>query len=65
MIIDTSCYPTNRVDLAWRYDGDLFTGERLIQMMDGPFTINGKPPASTKPLFNPRRATPSIPTPTV
>ncbi|UXC34635.1 amidohydrolase family protein [Cupriavidus gilardii] len=43
MIIDTSCYPTNLVDLAWRHDGEPFTGERLIQMMDGPFLINGKP----------------------
>ncbi len=43
MIIDTSCYPTNLVDLAWRHDGDPFTGERLLKMMDGPYTVNGKP----------------------
>ena len=24
MIIDTSCYPTNLVDLAWRHDGEPF-----------------------------------------
>lgn len=43
MIIDTSCYPTDLVDLAWQHDGDPFSGERLIQMMNGPYTINGKP----------------------
>ncbi len=43
MIFDTSCYPTNLVDLAWRHDGDPFTGERLVKMMDGPYLINGKP----------------------
>ena len=43
MIIDTSCYPTNLVDLAWRHDGEPFTGERLIKMMDGPYTVCGKP----------------------
>ena len=31
MIIDTSCYPTNLVDLAWRHDGEPFSGERLIE----------------------------------
>lgn len=43
MIIDMSCYPTNMVDLAWRHDGEPFTGERLLKMMDGPFVVNGKP----------------------
>ena len=43
MIIDTSCYPTNLVDLAWRHDGEPFSGERLIEVMDGPYIINGKP----------------------
>ena len=43
MIIDTSCYPTNLVDIAWRHDGEPFTGERLIKMMDGPYTVCGKP----------------------
>ena len=43
MIIDTSCYPTQLVDLAWRHDGDPFTGERLLKMMDGPYTVCGKP----------------------
>ena len=43
MIIDLSCYPTKVVDTAWRHDGEPFTGERLIQMMDGPYTVNGKP----------------------
>ena len=42
MIIDMSCYPTDKVDLAWRHDGPPFTAERLIRMMDGPYIINGK-----------------------
>ena len=42
MIIDLSCYPTKVVDSAWRHDGDPFTGERLLKMMDGPYTVNGK-----------------------
>ena len=53
MIIDTSCYPTNLVDLAWRHDGDPFTGERLLKMMDGPFTINGKPRRIDKAFIQP------------
>ena len=43
MIIDISCYPTKIVDLAWRHDGEPFTGERLLKMMDGPYYVNGKP----------------------
>jgi len=43
MIIDLSCYPTDLPDLAWRHDGEPFTGERLLKMMDGPYWINGKP----------------------
>ncbi|MEC4020794.1 amidohydrolase family protein [Streptomyces sp. H27-D2] len=43
MIIDTHMHPTNIVDQAWRHDGDPFTGERTIAMMDGPYMINGKP----------------------
>ena len=43
MIIDISCYPTKLVDLAWRHDGEPFTGERLLKMMDGPYYVNGKP----------------------
>lgn len=43
MIIDASCYPTLVPDLAWRHDGDPFTGERLLKMMDGPYWVNGKP----------------------
>ncbi|QBE61775.1 amidohydrolase family protein [Pseudoduganella lutea] len=53
MIIDTSCYPTNLVDLAWRHDGDPFTGERLIRMMDGPYIINGKPRRIDKAFIQP------------
>ena len=43
MIIDTHLHPTNKVDEAWRHTGEPFTGERLLEMMDGPFMINGKP----------------------
>ena len=43
MIIDTHLHPTNKVDEAWRHTGEPFTGERLLEMMDGPFVINGKP----------------------
>ena len=42
MIIDLSCYPTKVVDTAWRHDGEPFTGERLLKMMDGPYYVNGK-----------------------
>ncbi|WP_144139453.1 amidohydrolase family protein [Paraburkholderia sp. BCC1884] len=53
MIIDTSCYPTNLVDLAWRHDGEPFSGERLIEVMDGPYTINGKPRRIDKAFIQP------------
>src|SRR5690606_33931687 len=53
MIIDTSCYPTDLVDLAWQHDGEPFSGERLIQMMDGPYTINGKPRRIDKAFIQP------------
>lgn len=53
VIIDLSCYPTDLVDLAWRHDGDPFTGERLLKMMDGPFTINGKPRRIDKAFIQP------------
>jgi len=43
MIIDTHLHPTNVVDEAWRHTGTPFTGERMIEMMDGPYWINGKP----------------------
>jgi len=42
MIIDIHCHPTNYIDAAWRHGGEPFTAERLIQMMDGPYLINGK-----------------------
>lgn len=53
MIIDISCYPTKLVDLAWRHDGDPFTGERLLKMMDGPFWVNGKPRRIDKAFIQP------------
>jgi predicted TIM-barrel fold metal-dependent hydrolase len=53
MIIDTSCYPTNLVDLAWRHDGEPFTGERLIRMMDGPYSVCGKPRRIDKAFIQP------------
>ena len=53
MIIDTSYYPTNQVDLAWWHDGEPFTGERLIKMMDGPYTVNGKPRRIDKAFIQP------------
>lgn len=53
MIIDTSCYPTDVVDRAWRHDGDPFTGERLLEMMDGPYLINGKPRRIDKAVIRP------------
>ncbi len=59
MIIDISCYPTDLVDLAWRHDGDPFTGERLLEMMDGPYMVNGKPRRIDKAFIQPPRATPS------
>lgn len=58
MIIDISCYPTDLVDLAWRHDGDPFTGERLLEMMDGPYMVNGKPRRiDKKPSSSRRKAT--------
>jgi len=53
MIIDLSCYPTDLVDLAWRHDGEPFSGERLIKMMDGPYWINGKPRRVDKAFIQP------------
>lgn len=53
MIIDLSCYPTKLVDLAWRHDGEPFTGERLLKMMDGPFYVNGKPRRIDKAFIQP------------
>ena len=53
MIIDISCYATDLVDLAWRHDGDPFTGERLLQMMDGPYMVNGKPRRIDKAFIQP------------
>ena len=41
MIIDTHLHPTNVVDEAWRHTGTPFTGERMLEMMDGPYWING------------------------
>ena len=43
MIIDTHLHPTNVVDEAWRHTGEPFNGERMLEMMDGPYWINGKP----------------------
>ena len=42
MIIDTHLHPTNVVDEAWRHTGEPLTGERMLEMMDGPYWINGK-----------------------
>jgi predicted TIM-barrel fold metal-dependent hydrolase len=53
MIIDISCYPTRQVDLAWRHDGEPFTGERLLKLMDGPFWVNGKPRRIDKAFIQP------------
>ncbi|RVG32287.1 amidohydrolase family protein [Sinorhizobium meliloti] len=53
MIIDISCYPTKIVDLAWRHDGEPFTGERLLKMMDGPYYVNGKPRRIDKAFIQP------------
>jgi predicted TIM-barrel fold metal-dependent hydrolase len=53
MIIDMSCYPTKVVDTAWRHDGEPFTGEHLIRMMDGPYTVNGKPRRVDMALIQP------------
>ena len=43
VIIDTHLHPTNVVDQAWRHTGEPFNGERMLEMMDGPYWINGKP----------------------
>ena len=53
MIIDMSCYPTEVVDMAWRHDGEPFTGERLIKMMDGPYWVNSKPRRIDKAFIQP------------
>ena len=53
MIFDMSCYPTQVVDYAWRHDGDPFTTERLLQMMDGPYWVNGKPRRVDKAFIQP------------
>jgi predicted TIM-barrel fold metal-dependent hydrolase len=53
MIIDSACHPTKVVDLAWWHDGEPFTGERLIKMMDGPYTVNGKPRRVDKAFIQP------------
>src|SRR5204863_7495289 len=53
MIIDLSCYPTKVIDSAWRHDGDPFTGERLLKMMDGPFYVNDKPRRVDKAFIQP------------
>ena len=53
MIIDLSCYPTKEIDSAWRHDGDPFTGERLIKMMDGPYYVNGKARRVDKAFIQP------------
>ena len=41
MIIDVHMHPTDHVDAAWRHGGKPFTGERMLQMMDGPYMVNG------------------------
>ena len=53
MIIDISCFPTQKVDSAWRHDGEPFTGERLLKMMDGPYMVNGKPRRIDKAFIAP------------
>ena len=53
MIIDIACYPTDKVDSAWRHDGPPFTGERLLKMMDGPYSVNGKPRRIDKAFIAP------------
>jgi predicted TIM-barrel fold metal-dependent hydrolase len=42
MIIDIHCHPTNYVDAAWRHGGTPYTGERLIELMDGPYMVCGR-----------------------
>jgi len=53
MIIDIACYPTDKVDSAWRPDGPPFTGERLLKMLDGPYSVNGKPRRIDKAFIAP------------
>jgi len=53
MIIDSACHPTKVVDLAWWHDGEPFTGERLLKMMDGPYSVNGKPRRVDKAFIQP------------
>jgi predicted TIM-barrel fold metal-dependent hydrolase len=53
MIIDISCYPTQVVDLAWQHDGEPFTGEKLLAMMDKPYYVNGKPRRIDKAFIQP------------
>ena len=64
MIIDTSCYPTNLVDLA-SFRGEPFSGERLIEVMDPYSVTTASRAASTRRSFNRRKATRSIRGPTV
>lgn len=43
MFIDVHCHPTNCPDQAWAHGGsDPFTAEKLIKLLDGPFTVCGK-----------------------
>ncbi|MBL8289834.1 MAG: amidohydrolase [Rubrivivax sp.] len=53
MIIDISCYPTDQVDLAWWHDGEPYSTERLLQTMDGPYWVNGKPRRIDKAFVQP------------
>jgi hypothetical protein len=42
VIIDIHCHPTNNIDKAWRHGGEPFTTERLIKMLDGPYSVGGR-----------------------
>jgi len=53
MIIDISCYPTDQVDLAWWHEGEAYTAERLLETMDGPYWVNGKPRRIDKAFIQP------------
>ena len=53
MIIDISCYPTGQVDLAWWHEGDPYTVDRLLETLDGPYFINGKPRRIDKAFIQP------------
>ena len=57
MIIDTHLHPTNIVDEAWRHTGEPFTGERMIEMMDGPTGSTASRVASTWASSSPLQAT--------